>query len=84
MMHYWSYGPSYTSFGFGGVFIILWWILVAWLILSLIRFLIGGCRRWHDQTPENDTDEALKILKNRYARGDITKKEFDSMKKDIE
>ena len=86
MMNYWSYGPHYPVLG--GIFIILWWVLVVWLIFSLIRFLFGGRRHRHwrdmDQTPENDTDEALKILKSRYARGEITKKDFDSMKKDIE
>ena len=86
MMNYWGYHPYYTGFGFGGIFVILWWILVAWLIISVIRFLVGGGhhRHWRDQMPENDTDEALKILKSRYARGEITKKEFDTMKKDIE
>ena len=83
MMHYWNYGPYYTGFGFGGIFIILWWILVAWLIIAALRFIFGGHRHWHDQTSENDSDEALKILKQRYARGDISKKEFDAIKKDL-
>jgi putative membrane protein len=83
MMHYWYYSPSYTGFGFGWIFIVLWWILVAWLIVAVVRFLFGSRRHWHDQTPENDSDEALKILKSRYARGDISKKEFDAIKKDI-
>lgn len=83
MMHYWSYGPPYTGFGFGGIFILIWWFFVAWLIISLLRYLFGGHRHWHDRTPENDSDEALKILKQRYAHGDISKKEFDAMKKDI-
>jgi putative membrane protein len=85
MMRYWGYGPSYSSFGFGGIFVIIWWILVAWLIFALLRFLLGGHRHWHERhgLPENDTDEALKILKQRYARGEISKKEFDAIKKDI-
>lgn len=81
MMNYWGYGPYYTGFSFGGIFILLWWILVVWLIFAFIRFLVGGHRHGHPS--ETDSDEALKILKSRYARGEITKKEFDSMKKDI-
>jgi putative membrane protein len=87
-MHYWGYGPYYTGFSFGGIFIILWWILVVWLIFALLRFIFGGHRHHHwrdgmNRTPENDTDEALRILKSRYARGEITKKDFDAIKKDI-
>jgi len=87
MMHYWNYGPYYTGFSFGWIFILLWWFLVAWLTVSLLRFIFGGHhhRHWHnqDEMSENDSDEALKILKQRYARGDISKKEFDAIKKDI-
>ena len=30
-----------------------------------------------------ETESALEILKSRYAKGEITKEEFDRMKKDI-
>jgi putative membrane protein len=80
-MNYWGYGPAYGGFGFGGIWGILWFVLLVWLILSLVRMIFGYR---HRDFPENSEDEALKILKSRYARGEITKKEFDSMKKDIE
>ena len=35
-------------------------------------------------TQKSDEDDALKTLKMRYAKGDITKKQFDRMKKDLE
>jgi putative membrane protein len=84
MMNYWSYAPYHASFGFISIFAIIWWVLVIWLIFAFFRFLFGGHHHWHGQMPENDADEALKILKQRYARGEITKKEFDAIKKDIE
>lgn len=80
MMRYWGYQPMYGGFDLWGV---LWFILFVWLILALFRMIFGH-RHWrHDQFPENSENEALKILKSRYARGEITKKEFDTMKKDI-
>lgn len=34
--------------------------------------------------PKNDSDDPLKILKVRYARGEISKEEFEQVKKDLE
>jgi len=82
-MGYWGYGPYYHNFEFGGIIMIIWCFLIVWLIIAILRFVFGGHRHRHDQMPENDSDEALKILKQRYARGEISKKEFDDIKKDI-
>ena len=37
--------------------------------------------RYHSESRESET--ALEILKKRYAKGEITKEEFDHMKKDL-
>lgn len=87
MRYYWY--PGSFLFGFGGFLVLIWWFFLAWLIVSLLRFLFGGHHHhhhWRDksQLSENNSDEALKILKQRYAKGEITKKEFDTIKKDLE
>ncbi|MGC8554072.1 MAG: SHOCT domain-containing protein [Candidatus Acidulodesulfobacterium sp.] len=54
---------------------------------------MGGCggnlhnRHYHDDdrhyTKENRSESAMDILNKRYAKGEITKEEFERMKKDI-
>lgn len=72
----------YSGFGFGWIFTLMWWILIIFLISSVIRMFLGG--RHHDWYRHQLADKSpLDILKERYAKGEITKKEFDEMKKDI-
>ena len=66
---------GYGMMGFGFIFMLLFWGLIIWLIISLIN---AG------QSNKNDGSDSLTILKKRYAQGRITKKEFESMKKDLE
>jgi len=42
----------------------------------VIRWLLG-------QGKETRTDSALEILRQRYARGEINKEEFEAKKKDL-
>lgn len=58
----------------GGFFMIFFYIIFVFLIVYLIRNYLGKAAR---------TDTALDILKKRYAAGEITKDQFDGMKKDI-
>lgn len=83
MMNYygWDHMGYPGAFGFGFVFNIIFWIVAVVLIVGLIKWIVGGKRRhWHD---EDDDEEAMKVLKMRYAKGEINKKEYESMKDDI-
>ena len=85
-----GYGPSYGHmFGIGSIFMIIFWILVIWIVIALIRMAVhGGHMRhghWHGFYKGTDdmakSDKALDILKERFAKGDIAKEEFEEKKK---
>jgi putative membrane protein len=70
---YWDGGWGVLGF----LWMIVWWAIIIAAVIALVRWLSRGysaCRR--DQS-------ALDILKERYAKGEITKTQFEAMKKDI-
>jgi putative membrane protein len=73
---------GYGGFGFGWIFSIIFWALIIWAIVALVRAVNGkGGSSWMNQDKE---DSAMKILKERYAKGEISKEEFEQKRKDIE
>lgn len=73
MYYYNDFFPS-NMFGFGFLFMILFWGLVIYGIIALLK----------NGNSSDKRNRSLEILKERYAKGEITKGEFDSMKKDLE
>ena len=73
MMH-WNYG---WGMGFGWVFMIFFWVLLILGIVYVIRIVMAGAKK------ETSGDTALDILKKRYAKGEITKEEFEKIKNDL-
>lgn len=78
MYDYYNYGmffPTHSFFGF--LFMILFAVLFVWVVIALMKH--------NSDTPKTgEGDTALRILKERYAKGEITKEQFESMKKDIQ
>lgn len=79
-------GPEY--FWWGGMWIFpLIMILVMLLVVYLIfgrRGFRGPCWRSEDRNSHRQHSETpLEILKRRYAKGEISKEEFERMKNDI-
>lgn len=73
--------------GFGFIFTLLFWGLIFWVIFALVRggFGHGGCcgRGHNHEEHKHGEKTALDILKERYAKGEINKEEFESKKKDL-
>lgn len=78
MMGNWSYGYGLGSFGmlFGWVLMIAFWVFVIWGVIAFVQWLAN-------QGSETKGNAAMDILKERYAKGEITKAEFESKKKDL-
>lgn len=69
-----------------------WWFVPLAIMALMILLCIFMCRRMgcfsmcrpHDQPPAGKTGEPpLDILKHRYASGELTRDQFEQMKKDI-
>lgn len=78
----WGYGPDGGGWAlFGIVHMLLWWVLVVLGIVVLVRWGFGG---GHRGTRPPGEDRALGILRERYARGEIDKTEYEARKKDLQ
>ena len=78
MGYYNGYGIGLGMGFFSWVFMALFWAAVIWLIVWLVN------QNKHSGNKDTGTRKPLDILKERYAQGEITKKEYNSIKKDIE
>jgi putative membrane protein len=74
----WGMHPMmWGAWGLGMMFMtfLFWALLIVGMVL-LARWLLGQAR-------DTRTDSALEILRQRYARGEINKEEFETKKKDL-
>ena len=76
MMWETNYNPM--GYGFGFFFMMLFWLAVIVAIAVFIKWAVqqGGNGEKKGQAP-------LDIVKERYARGEINKKEFEEKKRDL-
>jgi putative membrane protein len=70
-------GMGWGWIGLGAIHMVLFWALVILGIIALVRLLGGGVRE------EGPRENAAEILKARYAKGEITREQFEQMKRDI-
>jgi putative membrane protein len=82
----WHMGPGMMGgWGmgwFGGIFMMIFWILILVGLVFLIKWLVQSTNRGKPEAG-GGAGRALDILKERYARGEIDKAEFETMKLDL-
>lgn len=82
MGHYFAGGYGFMG-GFGFFVMILFWGLVIWAIIALVQSVSRNNTQSVGGPSSVQSDTALEMLRKRYAKGEITKAEFDQMKKDL-
>jgi putative membrane protein len=84
-MHY-GYYSSNGSFGIWGFLLSgLWHLVLLTLVICFIVWLFRGHRgrRWHNMPGMWQSHSALTILNERYAKGEISKEEYEERKKTL-
>jgi len=81
MMYYgWDnmMGFGYAPFGWIGAVLmfVFWALIIAGVVILLKRLTLPPEK-------EKKDDSAMEILKERYAKGEINREEFERMKKDL-
>ncbi|QTA38030.1 SHOCT domain-containing protein [Thermosipho ferrireducens] len=69
----WSWGFGNGTWWFGLLWALLWIVVIVGTILIIVKLF--------SKTSFSNSDNALKILKSRFARGEISEEEFVKMKK---
>lgn len=70
-------GMGWGWIGLGMVHMLLFWVLVILGIVALLRWLGSGSGR-------NSSSRPLDILKERYARGELNREQYEQMKRELQ
>ena len=60
----------------GSVWMVFFWVAVAWLFF---RFVARG-----ESPVSSSSESALEIAKRRYAAGEISREQFDQLRRDLQ
>lgn len=77
-----GWGLDGWGMGFGMLFMLLFWVLVVVGAAALIRWLLQQSNAGSWRSPGGGA--ALEILRERYARGEIGREEYEPMERDLQ
>jgi len=69
--------------GFGSIFGILALLIIGWGAVNVFNANRGQARAFLGGNAVQNENNALEILKQRYARGEISQNEYERMKQDL-
>jgi putative membrane protein len=73
------------SWGIGMMLMmVVFWAAILVAVIFLIRWLVTASSPGRHVIAEHRTESALDILNKRYARGEISKQEFEDIRRDIQ
>lgn len=80
-------GYGWTGSCCGNGLFNIWFIAVVFIVVFLIVIVLlrrlFSSKRIHNRSEKTNSPSAREILDGRYAKGDISKKEYELMKKDL-
>ena len=81
----WGWNLGWFRFGGFGLGILGFFIMFIGVVY-ILRWLFGSSKyvESHYRKYSTNNDKYLEILKERYANGEITREEFEKIKKDLE
>ncbi len=72
-------GMDWCGMWFGWIF----WLVILGLIIWGVVTIVNNSRRHDEQNNLPPTENALGVLKKRYARGEINREQYEQMKRDL-
>lgn len=72
----WNDMMGWGGFGFGWISMLLFWLIIVLVIVFILKY--AGISK-----TANDSKSPLDILKERYAKGEIDKKEYEEKKRGL-
>jgi putative membrane protein len=79
MGYEWGWG----SMIFGLIFLVIIGVIIYYFVIS-ISHRENYSHHSYTQQPQYHTGRALEILKERYAKGEITKEQFNQLRRELE
>jgi len=74
---------GWPMMGFGGFGMIFGFIFFVAIVIGVIFLIVWLVRRSGCCATHKTSTHSLEILKERYAKGELTKEQYESMKKDL-